>query len=316
MKQKLLENKKNKKKGAFKDKVYLINVEQEQIDEREEKELNKEWRKNILSNTNNTIFICDTRELIEQIQRINILNYEGLKKIANRIEMIDKNYTSELKQIIIDKADIIKLNNLKEKYNNDEKIKKELLTEIKEIAAYYGTISGNQKNNFIEKLVGNTVSLWKKIKIYDIVYMILIRKRIANMTSAVFMSIKEIHMNRILSKIKNHEFRTKKLKNEFDYIIVYVPAPIKELKYILKVKQPVASPNKISINGYGNKEFNNVSTEKYAYPIESVYEINKPIKLDILKQEFNFTAPQSFAYGEKYKELLDYIDKVGITKLY
>lgn len=136
------------------------------------------------------------------------------------------------------------------------------------------------------------------------------------MINAVFMSIKEIHINRILNKIKNHEFRTKKPKKDFDYIIVYVLTPIKELKYILKVKQPVASPNKISINGYGNKEFNNVSTEKYAYPIESVYEINKPIKLDILKQEFNFTAPQSFAYGEKYKELLDYIDKVGITKLY
>ena len=134
---------KNKNKGSFKNKVYLINVEQEQIDEHEEKELNKEWRKNILSNTNNTIFICDTRELIQQIQRINILNYEDLKKIANRTVMIDKNYTSELKQIITDKADIIKLNNLKEKYNNDEKIKKELLTEIKEIASYYGTISGN-----------------------------------------------------------------------------------------------------------------------------------------------------------------------------
>ena len=37
---------KNMKKGCFKDKVYLINVEQEQIDECEEKELNKEWRKN------------------------------------------------------------------------------------------------------------------------------------------------------------------------------------------------------------------------------------------------------------------------------
>ena len=37
---------KNKKKGSFNDKVYLISVEQEQIDEREEKELNKEWRKN------------------------------------------------------------------------------------------------------------------------------------------------------------------------------------------------------------------------------------------------------------------------------
>ncbi len=57
--------------------------------------------------------------------------------------MLDKNYTSELKQIIIDKADIIKLNNLKEKYNNDEKIKKELLVEIKEIASCYGIINGN-----------------------------------------------------------------------------------------------------------------------------------------------------------------------------
>lgn len=136
------------------------------------------------------------------------------------------------------------------------------------------------------------------------------------MTSVVFMSIKEIHMNRILCKIKNHEFRTKKPKKDFNYIIVYVPTPIKELKYVLKVKQPVASPSKISIDGYGNKDFNNTNTEKYAYPIESVYEINKPVKLDILKSEYNFTAPQSFAYGEKYQKLLEYIDKVGITKLY
>lgn len=136
------------------------------------------------------------------------------------------------------------------------------------------------------------------------------------MKDAVFMSIKEIHINRILSKIKNHEFRTKKPKKDFSYIIVYVPTPIKELKYVLKVKRPVASPNKINIDGYGNKEFNNASTEKYAYPIESVYKINKPLKLDNLKQKFKFTAPQSFAYGAKYKELLEYIDKVGITKLY
>ena len=105
---------KNKKKGSFKDKVYLINVEQEQADEREEKELNKEWRKNSLSNNNEIITIWNTNELLEEIQKINILNFEHLKEIADRIEMLDKNYTFELKQIIIDKADIIKLNNLKE----------------------------------------------------------------------------------------------------------------------------------------------------------------------------------------------------------
>jgi len=37
---------KNNKKGSFNDKIYLIDVEQEEIDEREEKEMKKEWRKN------------------------------------------------------------------------------------------------------------------------------------------------------------------------------------------------------------------------------------------------------------------------------
>lgn len=32
------------KKGAFKDRIYLIDVEQEEIDEREEQEIKKDWR--------------------------------------------------------------------------------------------------------------------------------------------------------------------------------------------------------------------------------------------------------------------------------
>lgn len=36
---------KNNKKGAFNDKIYLIDVEQEMHDEREEMELKKDWRK-------------------------------------------------------------------------------------------------------------------------------------------------------------------------------------------------------------------------------------------------------------------------------
>lgn len=37
---------KNNKKGSFNDKIYLIYVEQKEIDEREENEMKKEWRKN------------------------------------------------------------------------------------------------------------------------------------------------------------------------------------------------------------------------------------------------------------------------------
>lgn len=91
--------------------------------------------------------IWNTKMLIENIQKINILDYERLKEIANRIELLDKNYTFELKQIILDKADIIKLNNLHKKCNSDDNIKKELLENIREIAYYYGINGNNQKNN-------------------------------------------------------------------------------------------------------------------------------------------------------------------------
>lgn len=37
---------KGSKKGFFEDKIYLIDVEQKYADPKEEKELNKEWRKN------------------------------------------------------------------------------------------------------------------------------------------------------------------------------------------------------------------------------------------------------------------------------
>ncbi len=136
------------------------------------------------------------------------------------------------------------------------------------------------------------------------------------MQASVFMSIKEIHINRILEKTKNHEFRSKKPKNKFKYIIVYIPTPIKELKYILKVKEPITTPNKILIDGFGNQKFNEEQKEKYAYPIESVFEIKRPIKLQELKEKFGFTAPQSFAYGEKYNKLLKYIEEIGVKKLY
>lgn len=35
-----------------------------------------------------------------------------------------------------------------------------------------------------------------------------------------------------------------------------------------------------------------------------MYEINRTVKLDELRQKYNFTAPQSFVYGEKYPDLL------------
>lgn len=136
------------------------------------------------------------------------------------------------------------------------------------------------------------------------------------MENIVFMSIKEQHINRILNKSKNHEFRTKIPKEKVNYILVYVPTPVKELRYLLKVRDIISTPNKIKIDGYGNDQFNSEKGIKYAYPIEKVYKLNKSMKLQELKEKYNFTAPQSFAYGNKYQELVSDIEKIGFTKIY
>lgn len=136
------------------------------------------------------------------------------------------------------------------------------------------------------------------------------------MENIVFMSIKEQHINRILNKSKNHEFRTKIPKEKVNYILVYVPTPVKELKYLLKVRDIISTPNKIKIDGYGNDKFNSEKGSKYAYPIERLYKLNKSMDLQELKEKYNFTAPQSFAYGNKYQELVSDIEKIGFTKIY
>lgn len=84
--------------------------------------------------------ICTTNELIEELKKINILEYEKLQKIAYRLEMLDKNYTFHLKENILDKAEVIKFNNLDKTYSSDEVIKNELIEEIEDIAADYGVV--------------------------------------------------------------------------------------------------------------------------------------------------------------------------------
>jgi len=131
-----------------------------------------------------------------------------------------------------------------------------------------------------------------------------------------YMSIKEIHINRIVNKQKNHEFRNYIPKNKIDKIFVYVPTPVKQLKYILEVASQVKAPQKIDEDGIGNKEFNLGSKCKYAYPINHVYEIENPIMLEELKNKFGFTAPQAFAYASKYQELTELISSSKIKLLY
>ena len=82
--------------------------------------------------------ITNTKELIKELNANNILDYRNLIRISTRIDMLDLKYTFDLKDVILEKAEIIEANRLDEKYDSDIELKKELIDEIGEIAAEYG----------------------------------------------------------------------------------------------------------------------------------------------------------------------------------
>ena len=130
------------------------------------------------------------------------------------------------------------------------------------------------------------------------------------MDSGIFISIKPCFTKKIESGEKNYEFRKYIPKKSINKLYVYESSPTCQIKYILYIDKIVEYPNKIDEQGYGNKDFNNgLKKSKYAYHIAKIEKLNKPLALTVLKKDYGFCAPQSFAYGSKYPKLVDYINK-------
>lgn len=117
------------------------------------------------------------------------------------------------------------------------------------------------------------------------------------MLNSIILSIKPIYMNLILKKEKKFEFRNFNPLNFTSYFWIYESNKTKELKYIFKIKEPIIHPNIICHLSYGVDRFNSGEMgSKYAYEIEELYVLETPLSLDLLKNKFNFTAPQAYTY--------------------
>ena len=131
---------------------------------------------------------------------------------------------------------------------------------------------------------------------------------------AIFISIKPIYLNQIHHQLKDHEFRSFIPKKDFDTLFVYESSPTCQLRYLITLNDIVEYPNQIPETGKGNKSFNNGEKFgnkqiKYAYQIKEVYELDKPISLTELRNDYAFCPPQGFAYDEKYPKLSETIMK-------
>lgn len=128
------------------------------------------------------------------------------------------------------------------------------------------------------------------------------------MLNSIILSIKPIYNELISKQEKIYEFRNFKPKNFSSYFWVYESYPIKHLKYILRISEPIEYPLKLSGNSYGVDRFNLSEMKcKYAYKIEELYEIEEPISMEVLKSRFGFTPPQAYTYLQRNVELQNYI---------
>lgn len=137
------------------------------------------------------------------------------------------------------------------------------------------------------------------------------------MIDAIYISIKPQYTTLIKKRLKNYEFRNYKPKQDIKFMYVYESSPTSCLKYIMEVEEPIKYPDLIDELGNGNNKFNQGSLGyKYAFKIKHLYIFNKELSLKELKDEFNFRAPQAFAYSNKYNDLTEYINKIDKEKLY
>ena len=124
---------------------------------------------------------------------------------------------------------------------------------------------------------------------------------------SIYLSIHKEALDNIASGLKNHEFRNYIPKKPFEYVFVYETAPESKIKYILKIKKTLDINQKIEYIGIGNSEFNAKTKSNFAYQISKVYQIGEYLSLEKLKNQYNFTPPQAYAYGNKYNELSKFI---------
>jgi hypothetical protein len=101
------------------------------------------------------------------------------------------------------------------------------------------------------------------------------------------MSIKPIHMERISTRKKTHEFRSYLLSASVKRIWFYTSAPIQKLRYVADISRG-KKPGEIATSdtGIGNQEFNDGKKKEgmYAYEIINLWEVRKETKGITLKK--------------------------------
>ena len=133
----------------------------------------------------------------------------------------------------------------------------------------------------------------------------------------VVISIKPKFVDLIKEGLKNYEFRKYIPKKGINRLWIYTTSPTCVLEYVADIDNIVAYPEHVIGEGFGNEDFNNgLKLSKYAYHIKHLYRLKEPLKLESLREAYNFTAPQSYFYLENNEKLAEVILNQDLEKIF
>ncbi len=137
------------------------------------------------------------------------------------------------------------------------------------------------------------------------------------MSKGIFLSIKPEYTQLIEVGEKPYELRNFNPKHDISEFYIYESAPLSQVSYIAVVGKPICHPNQIDDYGIESERFNKgISKYKKAYPIQRLYKLKSPIKLETLKSNYGFNAPQGFIYADSYPQLLNEIKNAEKTLIF
>lgn len=133
----------------------------------------------------------------------------------------------------------------------------------------------------------------------------------------IMMSIRASEAEKIVTGRKNYEYRTRRPKQDVDYVVLYENAPVSAIRYILKITN-ILTPSEVLCDGIDqNNAFHNEELRyRFAYQIDTVWECCEKIDKMMLKNKFHITPPRSFLYLNSDDDLSCYLKSKSFLKKY
>lgn len=133
----------------------------------------------------------------------------------------------------------------------------------------------------------------------------------------IVVSIYPKFTNLIRTGEKNYEFRKYVPKRGVNRLWIYSSSPMCALEYLAEIDKIVEYPQQIAESGIGNDDFNNgLKKSRFAYHINHLYKLPFPLSLERLRNEFHFSAPQSYFYLDSNDELKKYLLNQKLEKIF